>query len=236
MASESSEESADPFYVKDCALAAIAIGSKAQTLREFRDCLKNINADSIYYHFWRQSMEATLAPGSFYNDFSNWAHYQLHDDTLAECLALLDPSEYPDMEKLRGDMLEIIENRLDELNIIALDLHASPPFHFMRSKIVIFNTPYKMDHPRELVKTIPMISKSSVFYHFIDARRRTEAPVDDFSTWLMSYRGEFQPLVEQLKQIDPYFISLADLQKKLTLAVTKYFLDACNSAPREEKA
>lgn len=213
-----------PFLVKDCALAAIATGSRAQNLGEFRDRIKTIPAESIYYHFWRQSIETSLVPGSFYNDFSHWAHYQLHDDILAERIALIDPSEYEDLEKLRSDIIDVIENRLDEQDSTTLFSNADP-FHFIRSKIVVFNTPYKMDHPKDLVKIIPIISRSSIFYHFIDARRREIISLDDFSSWLYSYHEEFAPLIERLKQIDPYFIPLANLQQKLSSTITEYFLD-----------
>lgn len=213
-----------PFFVKDCVLVAMATGYKAQTLTEFRDRLKTISGESIYYHFWRQSIEASLVPGAFYNDFSHWAHYHLHDDILAERLALIDPSGYVDLEKLRTDVIDIIENRLDEQENIQFHIHTYP-FHFIQSKIVVFKTLYKMDHPKDLVKILPIISNSSIFYHFIDARRRETITWDDFSSWLHSYGTEFLPLIEKLKQIDPYFIPLSNLQQKLSATVTEYFLN-----------
>lgn len=212
------------FYVKDCALASIATGSKAQTLGEFRDVIKIIPAESLYYHFWRQSIETSLVQGSFYNDFSLWAHYKLHDDVLAERLALLDPSEYEDLEKLRSDVLSVFENRLDEQEGSLIDYKAEA-FHFIQSKIVVFNTSYKMEEPKDLVKTIPVLSRSSIFYHFIDARRRGVIGSDDFSVWLLSCSGNFEPLIEQLKQIDPYFITLADLQQRLSCVVNEFFIN-----------
>lgn len=217
-----------PFYVKDCALAAIATGSKAQNLVELRDQIKTIPAESIYYHFWRQSIETSLVPESFCNDFSHWAHYQLHDEVLAERIAFIDPSEYVDLEKLRSDIVNVIENRLDEQNGVTLCSHAEA-FHFIRFKIIVFNTSHKMEHPKDLVKTIPVISPSSIFYHFIDARRRESIRLDDFSSWLYGYHEEFDPLIERLKQIDPYFIPLADLQQKLSSTITEYFLGDNNS-------
>lgn len=212
-----------PFLVKDCALASIATGIKAQTLGEFRDQLKTIPAQSIYYHFWRQTLETTLAPGSFYNDFSHWAHYHLHDDILAERLALIDPSEYTDMEKLRSDVIEIFENRIDEQDI--LFCFYAEPFHFVQSKIVVFNTSLKMEQPKDLVKTIPKMSHSSIFYHFIDSRRRDQVALDDFSSWLHEWGPDFHPLVEHFEGIDPYFIPLVDLQEKLISIVTNFFLE-----------
>lgn len=211
------------FYVKDCTLAPIAIGSKAQTLGEFRDVLKTVSANSLYYHFWRQSMETALSPGDFYNDFARWAHEDLHDDILAERLSLIDPSEYADLEKLRADLIEIVDNRLDEQSGTPFYMQARA-FHFIRSKIIIFNTSYRMEHPKDLVKTLPIISHTSLFYHFIDARRRDPVGKDDFSVWIISCGEEFHPLSEKISQIDPYFIPLNDLQKKLCGIVTDFFL------------
>lgn len=215
------------FKLKDCAFAPIALGLQAETLREFRDRLSVIPVESIYYHFWRQSIETSLAPGSFYNDFSHWAHYHLHDDFLAERLALLDPSEYSDLETLRADIIEVIENRLDELEVQGSILVF--PFHFIRTKIVVFNTPYELNQPEDLVQILPKLSRSSIFYHFIDARRRDENNQNDFSRWLKAYGDRFTILIQKLKQIDPYFIPLSDLQQKLTLTVTEYFLGNKNS-------
>ena len=221
------------FFVKDCALAPIATGVKALTLGEFRDSIKIISTESIYFHFWRPSIEASLAPGAFFNDFSHWAHYHLHDDVLAERLALLDPTEYVDLERLREDLVEVVENRIDEQDGIQIAM-SSEAFHFVKSKIVVFNTAYKMEHPKDLIKVLPTISISSIFYHFIDARRREVVSLDDFSSWLLGYGNKYSSLVEQLKMLDPYFIPLKDLQNKLTNVVTKYFLDEEKNEGGEE--
>ena len=42
----------EPFSIKDCALVAMATGKKARQLQEFRSELTDIDATSIYHHFW----------------------------------------------------------------------------------------------------------------------------------------------------------------------------------------
>jgi hypothetical protein len=223
MADEGKKITPTLFYVKDCALASIATGIKAQSLSEFSERLKIIPAESIYYHFWRGSIETSYAPGAYFNDFSLWAHYHLHDDVLAERLALLDPSEYVDLERLRSDIIDICESRMDEQDGASSYVRAES-FHFIRSKIVVFNTAFQLEHPSDLVKTVPELSRSSIFYHMIDARRREPQRMDDFSVWIDGFGTEFQPLVESFRKVDPYFITLADLQRRIIEDVNQFFL------------
>ncbi len=49
----------------------------------------------------------------FNNDFAIWSHYALHDDALAERLAIIDPDNFSTLEHLRQEMVEIVEERLD---------------------------------------------------------------------------------------------------------------------------
>ena len=78
----------EPFAVKDCALVAIALGNKAQNLREMLVHLRSIHPGSLYYHFWGRLLRSQFAYPEYYNDFAGWVHYSLHDDTLAERLAI----------------------------------------------------------------------------------------------------------------------------------------------------
>ncbi len=211
------------FYVKDCALAPIATGIQAQNLNEFRDRIAIIHPGCIFFHFWGSRLRTSIESVEFNNDFSFWSHNFLHDDTLAERLEILDPTEYQDIEKLRHEILEIIDNRLDELEYIPW-ARREHKFHFIRSRIVVFNTPYKIEQPSELIKILPLMSRSSIFYHFIDARRRTPNGEDDFTSWLKVLPQNYDNLIFQLKKVDPFFISLSALQHKLTDIFSEFFL------------
>lgn len=211
------------FYIKDCALAPIATGLKAQSATELRDRLLTVHPDSLFYHFWAGRLRSTFEYWEFHNDFSSWAHHGLNDDILAERLEILDPTEYQNIEDLRHKMVEIIDNRLDELEHIPWSKF-DQQLYFIRSKIVVFNTAYKVENPQELIQILPHISRSSLFYHFIDARRRTPDGEDDFSAWLKGYSENHSLLISLLKKIDPFFITLADLQHTLISTVTEYFI------------
>ncbi|PSN18323.1 hypothetical protein C7271_13145 [filamentous cyanobacterium CCP5] len=206
--------SPDAFAIKDCALIAIATGRKAITLKELRDRLQTINANSIYQHFWGGLLEPRFEEREYNNDFAAWARRGLHDDVLAERLAMADPTQYEDIEALRQELLELIEERLDQSEYLNWVL-ATEPFEFIRSQIVVFDTDQRLHHPEELARQLPTLSTSSIFYHFIDARRRPPKGFDDFRLWLSGFNGQYAGLEKRLAAIDPYFGTLNDLRQEL---------------------
>jgi hypothetical protein len=211
-----------PFLVKDCALVQMAHGVKAYTLTEIKDKLLNVPDNSIYYHFWGGRLRTAFEHSEYHNDFSRWSHESIHDDILAERFEILNPNEYASMNDLSKDIIEIIEERIDEGSPKPW-LKGDHPFYFCNSRIVIFSTPFTLKEPKDLLQVIPLLPKSSLFYHFIDASRRTPDKKNDFTVWLKEAGAEYIPLVEQIDAIDQYLISLQDLQKKLVNIITQFF-------------
>lgn len=216
------QETKDDFIVKDCALIAIATGKRALTLRELRDLLLSVTSDSIYYHFWGGLLQPRFEEREYNNDFAAWAWYSLHDAVLAERLAVVDPTGSENMEELRLQLIETIEERLDERETLAW-ITSGIPFEFIRSQIVIFDTGKRMTRPEELAAYLPDISSSSIFYHFIDSRRRLTGHADDFSSWLSTFPGPGREICKELKAIDPYFVSLEQLKTQLVELFLHYF-------------
>jgi hypothetical protein len=212
-----------PFYVKDCALAAIATGMKVRSLIELRDKLQVIPPSSIYFHFWGGRLRTSFEHYEYHNDFSSWVHYHLHDDVLAERLELLNPHEFADIEELRAELIELIDDRLDEREVIPW-VKSDEQFHFIDSKIVIFQTRHQINVPEELIQVLPLLTRSSLFYHVIDAARRTANHMDDFCEWLGGHQERYRELIDALHRIDPYPISLGHLQKKMLEVAKEYFL------------
>jgi hypothetical protein len=216
------------FAIKDCALAIIATGRRAQTLRELRDILRDIHPGSIYHHFWGTLLRPEYYDREFNNDFASWCYHDLHDTPAAERLAVIDPADHSDLESLRQELIDVIEERLDETEL-TLFARADRQFHFVRSVIVVFDTHRRLSHPRELVDALPQMSVGSVFYHFIDARREEPTGRDDFRAWLTGLGPEYAGVCESLAQVDPYFESLYVLRDRLTEVFAQHF---SRSAPQ----
>ena len=213
------------FAVKDCALAAIATGLRAQNLRELRDHLTGIHLGCIYYHFWGGLLRPHFEDPEYNNDFASWARHALHDVPLAERLGVIDPADYPVLEVLRQELIETIEERIEQTEY---QIWARPDqqFHFVRAQTVSLDTGQRLLQPAELAAVVPQLSLGSVFYHFIDARRREPQGMDDFRAWLAQFGDTHDALRARLAEVDPYFINLADLRTRLTHLFQDYFGEA----------
>lgn len=211
---KSRNNSSHPFVIRDCALVTLATGVKAQSLREFRDGIREVHQDSIYHHFWGRLLQPLFDEPEFNNDFASWARHALHEKELAERLAVVDPITFDNIEDVRNEIIEIVETRLDESEYIPYS-KADQQFYFLRSQIIILDTGRKAFNPNELSEAIKTMSPSSIFYHFIDSRRRNPSGVDDFRHWLHIIGEKQDDICQQLANIDPYFSSLKWLQWRL---------------------
>lgn len=202
------------FVVKDCALVVIATGRRAINARELRDILRDIHQGCIYQHFWGALLHSQFVDREYNNDFAAWAHSALHDNHLAERLAVIDPTDYADLEALRQALIDVLEERLDEQDYVPW---AKPDqqFSFMRSQVIVFDTRRRIQQPGELATAVAAMPPSSIFYHFIEARRRTPKSRDDFSTWLEGYGPDYEALTREIANVEPYFQSLTTLRERL---------------------
>jgi len=214
----------DPFAVKDCALLAIATGSRAQNLREFRDQLRVVPPASIYYHFWGRLLRPSFDDPEFSNDFASWARHGMHDHPLAERLAVIDPTDFSDLEALRLEVLEVVEQRLEEHAFVPW-ARSDHEFHFLRSQIVVFDTPHSVSNPRDLVGLFPRLPLTSIFYHVIDARRRTPLRTDDIRAWLAGFGRRYDNLTTQLGFLDPFFSTLTELRDAISRLLEEHLSD-----------
>ena len=212
----------ESFNIMDCALIAIATGEKAQNLRELRDYLKTTHKGCLYYHFWGGLLRQHSSDTEFQNDFAIWANRGLHDVRVAEQLSLIDPNIFKDLEALRREVIEVIEQRLYETEYVPW---AKPgdEFQFTRSQTVVFDTGIKIHEPRKLQEVIPTLTLSSLFYHCIDARRRTKENNNDFVVWLSGFGDKYAELINQIDNIDPYFSTLNELRQEIGHVLHEYF-------------
>lgn len=204
-----------PFAVHDCAMLSIATGTSAQNLRELRDRLREVPESSIYYHFWGMRLRPRFEEPVYNNDFAHWAQEGLHDRPLAERLGVIDPPSFSSIDELRMELIDVIEERLEESEYVPW-AKQEDGFRFIRSILVVFDTGMRVKRPEDFTAILPKLSRSSLYYHFIDARRRRPEGMDDVRAWLAGFGETYTELQAEVATIDPYFTSLSDLSRLLS--------------------
>ena len=206
-----------PFEVKDCALLTRMSGlPPAINLRELRERIAACSENVLFHHFCETTLRGTFDNPDYRNDFAVWAKLYLGDRVLAERLGILDPYEFSSLGELRAATLELIDERLGESTMIPW-ARPGDEFYFMEATTVVFDTGMRITHPGELAASIGAMTGGSVYYHFLEARRRPPFGKDDFTAWLHENDdGERnRPYIEALARIDFYFHSLARLRREL---------------------
>lgn len=218
----SQEQRPSSFIVKDCSVSTLATGVSAGSLIDLREKIMMVPVECIYYHFWVARLRPHFVHSGYHNDFAMWAHQVLNEQPLAEKLSILDPLRFDSLEDLRFSLIELIDEALDEKAPISW-AKKEFFFHFISSKIIVMNTLQQIEKPEDLLTTIDQLSKSSIFYHFIDSRRHKKASEDDFSLWLRGFGEAYQPLIKSFSEVDIYFLSLSDIKSRLSIIVHDFF-------------
>ncbi len=203
------------FVVRDCALLTRMSGIReAANLRELRDRVAACGENVLYHHFWETLLRPSFDYPDYHNDFAVWVKLYLDDRVLAERLGILDPYSIGSMEDLRGTMLDILDERLSELPLNPAVTKGNE-FFFLEATTVIFDTGDIIEEPVQLPSKIGIMANGSIFYHFIDARRRTPDRLDDFSEWLMQFGEVGAGYARALSSVDFSFLTLAEMRKVL---------------------
>ena len=169
----------EPFHIKDCALAAIATGQRAQNLKELRYNIQQVESGSIEHHFWGGLLKPGFDDPEFNNDFASWVRHALHDKVLAERLGVLNPVDFPDVEELRKELIEVIEERLDSLEHIPW-CEPDEQFYFITAQLVVFDTHKIITRPEELATAVqynlnvPIIVPNNNAYGMIKTQQRDQ--------------------------------------------------------------
>lgn len=209
----------ESFCVMDCAALARTTGYSAQSLRELRDALLEVDVASIYYHFWGGLLRPALDDPEYMNDFAVWVGRQLRDQVLAERLAMIDAAAQPTLEDLRSELVELCDDRLDTLEG-PLWVNRDRAFYFLSARLVVIPTGRFIHAPAELPAALSHFSRGSIFYHFVDARRRREDGRDDLRAWVEDHDGGASaPIAARLAAVDPFQGSLVQLKRQVIDAI-----------------
>jgi hypothetical protein len=203
------------FVVRDCTLLTRMSGIReAANLRELRERLAECGENVLYHHFCETLLRPSFDYPDYHNDFAVWAKLYLDDRVLAERFGILDPYSIRSLEDLRGTILDILDERLSELPMNPAVAKGNE-FFFLEATTVVFETGDIIEEPSQLPAKIGNMTNGSIFYHFIEARRRTSDRLDDFSEWLSQFGDAGAGYAKALSSIDFSFFTLGEMRKVL---------------------
>ncbi|MGH7545676.1 MAG: DUF5752 family protein, partial [Gemmatimonadota bacterium] len=165
--------------------------------------------------FWGGLLRPAFDDPEYRNDFAAWAANGLHDPRLAERLGVLDPAAFSDLDESRHAVLEIVEERLDESEMVPW-AKGDRQFHFLSAQIVVFRSGAVIEGPERLPASVAEMSLGSIFYHFVDARRRNPDGRDDVALWLAKLGPQYDDLQAKLAAAGRGFVTLGELRDRMT--------------------
>ena len=97
-------------------------------------------------------------------------------------------------DSIAGELGVAVASRFFAVGSVVPWAKADQQFYFLKSQIVVFDTGMRFDYPDQLLPHILSFSTGSIYYHFIDARNRTDERVDDFSSWVTGLNDDYKEL------------------------------------------
>jgi hypothetical protein len=204
---------AQPFLFIGCVELRQALDRRALDERELMDRLEEVPAGSIFYHTHGYFLRHRPLTTAYGNDFARWAAVEVRDGALAERLAVVDPFEYPDLERLREELVTIVHDHLRGLSTVP---RAEPAgaFHFQQSHIVEVPLGTGVTTLAEFREGLAGVDASAIYFHMVEARARLGRRSGDFAEWLRTSL-ELPALAERIERIDTYMTSLERVRARV---------------------
>lgn len=204
---------AAPFEFIGCIELREMLGRTAWDERELLVGIEEVPHDSIYYHTHSSFLRSRYLQAPYPNDFATWAAIQLRDRVLGERLAVVDPFDFQDVERLRTELVTIVDDHLASLQTVPRIVYGEP-FHFMRSTIIEIPTGIAVRTLAEFRSALTGVDLSTIYYHFfepIQRRRRTDT---EPAAWLERELG-LTEVPARFRRLNPYVSSLDTMRMQL---------------------
>lgn len=190
-------------------------GLRASNLSQLLTLLKTVPDSCIYHHTHRFVQQHHYLLPTPANDFAYWISQILGEYALGEILSSIDIIQFSTIEKLREEIVKIVEDYLKENPLSKLKFAADQTaFHFMKSVSFIIPTKFVVSDLAEFKEALTKVTLDSIYFHIFEARLRLERPSNDFSSWIELSLGD-KALADKISRLDPYTYTLEELRASL---------------------
>jgi hypothetical protein len=203
------------FAFKQCVSIQKSTGKRASDLRELRDGVASVSAESIFHHTYQYFLKEHIH--EYTNDFAHWAGEGLEERALAEHLSNIDPYDFRTIDDLRSEILRVIDDYLERFPEPRKAMEGDE-FYFNETITFTFPTGIRARNLAEFLMGIRYVDTGSIYYHYYEARIRLRGGVDDFSSWIDA--GLKKPeLAERIRSIDPFMHDVEGIREHIVEAV-----------------
>src|SRR5512139_237262 len=202
-----------PFLFTGCWELREMVGRSARDEQQLLEAIEEIPPDSLSYHTHSFFLRHKYIAGPYPNDFATWAAIQVRDRVLGEKLGILDPYDFENLEALRAEIVNIIDEHLSQLQIIPRVIYGEP-FHFMQSRIIEVPTGLEALTLGEFRKILATVDTSAVYYHNFEAILRLGRKMGDFALWIEEQLN-LPELARNISKVDFYMTSLESIRHRI---------------------
>ncbi len=189
------------------------LGRTARDEQQLLEAIEEIPPDSLSFHTHSFFLRHQYIAGPYPNDFATWAAIQVRDRVLGEKLGILDPYDFENLEALRIEIVNIIDEHLSQLQIVPRVIYGEP-FHFMQSRIIEVPTGLEARSLKEFREILAGVDVSAVYYHNFEAILRLGRRTGDFALWIEE-QLDLPQLAQEISRIDFYMISLESVRRQI---------------------
>jgi len=208
-----SEIAKDPFFFTGCWELREMVGRSARDEQQLLEAIEEIPLDSLSYHTHSFFLRHAYIAGPYPNDFATWAAIQVRDRVLGEKLGILDPYDFENLEALRAEIVNIVDEHLSQLQIIPRVVYGEP-FYFMQSRIIEVPTGLEARTLTEFRKILATVDISAVYYHNFEAMLRLGRRMGDFALWIEE-QLHLPELAQKISRLDFYMTSLESIRHRI---------------------
>jgi maltose alpha-D-glucosyltransferase/alpha-amylase len=204
---------AGPFAFVACLELKEFVGLRAENERQLADLIDEVSLDSIYYHTHGFFLRHKFVAGAYPNDFATWAAVQVRDRVLGERLAMVDPSNFANLQALREELVSVIDDHLRGLQLVP-GILLGESFEFIQSRIVEIPTGIQVRTLEEFRDALLDVDVSAIYFHLVEARMRLGRGQNDFAAWF-EHGLDLPELAAKVRAVDPYAGSLERARTRL---------------------
>lgn len=211
-----------PFRFIGCSELREVLGEVAEDEKRLVELIESVPLDSIYFHTHSYFLRHSYVERAYPNDFAQWVVMEVRDHVLGERLAVVDPFELKGLERLRMELISIIDDHLSKTPIVPRVIFGQP-FHFNQSRMLEVPTGLEVRTLREFRDALGEVEVSAIYFHMFEARHRLKREENDFSAWIRQSL-QLPDLAERIRAINPYMGSLERLRSALLTACDDFLM------------